>query len=71
VILRLREDDFPDKSYTGIVACVKAYLVFTERPAEEALEGKHFWHFQPSNGKADSRFHIVIDIDKVGHSGAI
>ncbi|KAI2741985.1 hypothetical protein DTO013F2_8648 [Penicillium roqueforti] len=63
--------DFPDMKYPEIVACVKAFMIFNERPAEEALQEKHFWHFQPSNGQAGTRFHIVIDIDKFGHSGAI
>lgn len=71
VILRLLERDFPDMKYPEIVACVKAIMIFNERPAEEALQEKHFWHFQPSNGRAGTRFHIVIDIDKFGHSGAI
>lgn len=71
VILRLRESDFPDILPLEIVACVQALLEFIDRPAEEALQGKHFWHFQPSTGAADSRFHIVVDIDKAGHSGPI
>ncbi|KAJ6019429.1 hypothetical protein N7499_003403 [Penicillium canescens] len=71
VILRLRESEFPDISPSEIVACVQALLIFINRPAEEALQGRHFWHFHPSTGKADSRFHIVIDIDEAGHSGPI
>lgn len=74
VILRLREAQFPNISYPEIIACVKAFLSFKERPAEEADQGKHFWHFQlPTGDKpgTDSRFHIVIDVEKSGHSGKL
>lgn len=59
--------------YPEIVASVKAYLAFAKRPIEEADQGKHFWHFQPPSDtpNANSRFHIVIDIDQSDHSGSL
>lgn len=74
VILRLRESHFPNMLYPEIVACVKAYLTFTKRSAQEVDQGKHFWHFQPPCGngpEANSRFHIIIDIDQSYHSGPL
>jgi hypothetical protein len=74
VILRLRESHFPNLSYAEIVACVKSYLTFTGRPAEEADQGKHFWHFQPPSQdtlEEDQRFHIAIDIERMGYSGLL
>lgn len=68
VILRLQERDFPDIVPSEIFACVEALLLFMSRPAEEALERRHFWQF---TGKTHSRLHIVIDIDIAGHSGPI
>lgn len=74
VILRLRESHFPNISYSEIVTCVKSFLTFTGRPAEEADQGKHFWHFQPPSGgtsEENPRFHIVIDFDQFDHSGLL
>lgn len=74
VILRLRESQFPEIKYSEIIACVESFLVFTARPAEEAHQDKHFWHLQLPSGDspiADERFHIVIDVNKSGHSGPL
>lgn len=71
VVLRLREKDFPNISPPELITCVQALLVYKQLPPEEAFGNKHFWHFHPSNGKEDSRFHIVVDIDISGHSGSV
>jgi len=44
--------------------CTKSFLAFTGPPAD-------YWHFQPSSGKANKEFHIIIDMDRVGHSGPL
>lgn len=75
VILRLRENDFPDiESDSDIVACVKSFLEFSGRPGEEVDQGKHYWHFQPPSpdpSLENQRFHIIIDIDREHHSGPL
>lgn len=74
VILRLRESDFPDISYSNIIQIVDAYLTFSGRSTEERAQGRHFFHFQPPNPnipQKDPRFHIIIDIEKMGHSGSL
>ena len=74
VILRLRESDFPDTSYSDLTQIVEAYLTFSGHSAEELAEGRHFFHFQPPNSdipQDNPRFHIIIDIEKMRHSGPL
>lgn len=50
VILRLRDNDFPDVSYIDLVKCVESFfLTFSGRSAEELAQGRHFFHVQPPN----------------------
>lgn len=61
-------------TYSDIVTCVKLFLEFDGRSANETEEGKHFWHYQPPSSdppQRNQRFHIVIDIDKAEHSGPL
>lgn len=74
VILRLRDNDFPDVSYADIVACVQAFLSFSSRSPDELSQARHFFHFQPPNPhilQPNPRFHIIIDIEKTKHSGRL
>ena len=74
VILRLRESDCPDISYKDLTRCVEAYLTFSGHSAEELAQGRHFFHFQPPNPdipQDNARFHIIIDIEKMRHSGPL
>lgn len=74
VILRLQENNFPNMSYSDIVECVNCFLAFSGRLPEEIEQGRHFWHFQPPSPdppQANPRFHIIIDIDKMEHSGPL
>lgn len=74
VILRLRESDFPDVSYNDLTQSVEAYLTFSGRSPEELAQGRHFFHFQPPNShipQKNPRFHIIIDIEEMGHSGPL
>ena len=74
VILRLRETDFPDISYNDLTQSVEAYLTFSGRSTEELAQGRHFFHFQPPNPnipQKNPRFHIIVDIEKMGHSGSL
>lgn len=74
VILRLRESDFPDVSYNDLTQSVETYLTFSGRSTEELAQGRHFFHFQPPNPhipQKNPRFHIIIDIEKMEHSGPL
>lgn len=70
VILRLRDDDFPNVSYDDLVKCVESFLVFSGYSVEELSQRKHFFHFQPPNPlipQQNPRFHIIIDIEQQQH----
>lgn len=74
VILRSRESDFPDISYKDLTRCVEAYLTFSGHSAEELAQGRHLFHFQPPNPdtpQGNPWFHIIIDIEKMRHSGPL
>ncbi|KAJ5477007.1 hypothetical protein N7539_007151 [Penicillium diatomitis] len=74
VILRLRDNDFPDFIYSDIIDCVNLYLALDGRPEEpvEELVHKHHWHYQPANPDyPNQRFHVIIDVDKEEHTGPV
>ncbi|OQE07796.1 hypothetical protein PENVUL_c012G06924 [Penicillium vulpinum] len=74
VILRLQESNFPRMSYSDIVECVKCFLAYSGRLPEETEQGWHFWHLQPPSPvtpQANPRFHIIIDINRMEHSGPL
>jgi hypothetical protein len=74
VILRLRDNDFPNVSYNDLVKCVETFLAFSGHSVEELSQGRHFFHFQPPNPQIpqqNPRFHIIIDIEKQQHSGPL
>lgn len=75
IILRLRENDFPNMLYPEIVECVKHFLALDGRPVEEADDhDKHYLHFQPPSPEppqTNPRFHIILDMDVAEHSGPL
>jgi hypothetical protein len=74
VILRLRESDFPEVSYAGLLKCVESFLAFSGRSVDELARDEHFFHVQPPNPQIpqrDPRFHIIIDMEKKNHSGSL
>lgn len=73
-ILRLRESDFPNLSSSDLVACVQSFVAFSGRPVEELAQGKLYWHVQPPSPdilQGNPRFHIIIDVHKMEHSGPL
>ncbi|KAJ5993187.1 hypothetical protein N7451_008911 [Penicillium sp. IBT 35674x] len=53
---------------SDILACVREFLIIDQRPTEEPLKEKHFWHFRPASGNGKSMTFLVIDIDKDNYS---
>ena len=74
IILRLRDSDFPDLCNDDLIQIVKAYLTFSGHSAEELAQDRHYFHAQPPKPdipQRNPRFHVIIDMEKMGHSGPL